>query len=115
MPNLITSSSRVTEVSAADPNDALRHFERLLALETDCWDVHDHEEWRCQVCAAGCAWSAGFPRGHVPGQPISRTAESMNETRPRIPPIHYSLSIAAARNATEPTAPQPIWRAWAGK
>jgi rhodanese-related sulfurtransferase len=33
--------SRVTEIPAADPADALRHFEQLLALETDCWDVHD--------------------------------------------------------------------------
>jgi len=31
----------VAETPAADPGDALRHFERLLALETDCWDVHD--------------------------------------------------------------------------
>ena len=30
----------VTAVPAAAPHEALRHFERLLALETDCWDVH---------------------------------------------------------------------------
>jgi rhodanese-related sulfurtransferase len=26
---------------AADPKTALDHYERLLSLETDCWDVHE--------------------------------------------------------------------------
>ena len=30
----------VTHVPAADAATALAHFERLLAFETDCWDVH---------------------------------------------------------------------------
>ena len=34
-------SSLVTEVPAADANAALRHFEEMLAFETDCWDVHE--------------------------------------------------------------------------
>ena len=34
-------STRVTAVPAADPVRAARHFESLLELETDCWDVHD--------------------------------------------------------------------------
>jgi len=33
--------SRVTESPAADPADAMAHFQALLAFETDCWDVHD--------------------------------------------------------------------------
>jgi len=33
--------SRVTELKSADPDDAVAHFEGLLAHETDCWDVHD--------------------------------------------------------------------------
>src|SRR5690348_9368264 len=37
----IAISSRVTEIPAADPADALHHFEKLLAFETDCWDVQD--------------------------------------------------------------------------
>lgn len=32
--------SPVTVVPPAPPPVALAHFERLLALETDCWDVH---------------------------------------------------------------------------
>ena len=36
----ITSKSQVTDIAAASPATALAHFERLLELETDCWDVH---------------------------------------------------------------------------
>jgi rhodanese-related sulfurtransferase len=38
MPTL--DASPVTALAAADPAAALEHFERLLAFETDCWDVH---------------------------------------------------------------------------
>jgi rhodanese-related sulfurtransferase len=33
-------TSPVREVAAADPLAAQTHFEALLSLETDCWDVH---------------------------------------------------------------------------
>jgi rhodanese-related sulfurtransferase len=53
---------------AADPKTALDHFEKLLSLETDCWDVH----------AALASATPGFvlldvrspqefERGHIPG------------------------------------------------
>lgn len=38
MPRLTEIS--VTATPAAAPQVALLHFERLLSLETDCWDVH---------------------------------------------------------------------------
>jgi rhodanese-related sulfurtransferase len=31
----------VTETPAASSDVALRHFEDMLAFETDCWDVHE--------------------------------------------------------------------------
>ena len=31
----------VSEIPAAEPQAALRHFEARLAFETDCWDVHE--------------------------------------------------------------------------
>jgi rhodanese-related sulfurtransferase len=31
----------VTAIPAAPSESAARHFEALLALETDCWDVHE--------------------------------------------------------------------------
>jgi rhodanese-related sulfurtransferase len=40
MPPFPNAVSPVTQIAAADPKDALQHFERLLSFETDCWDVH---------------------------------------------------------------------------
>ena len=40
MPNLAAPSSAVTEIPAAPSHEAAAHFARLLAFETDCWDVH---------------------------------------------------------------------------
>ena len=42
--------SPVSEIPAADPATALQHYESLLSLETDCWDV----------CAAITAGRHGF-------------------------------------------------------
>jgi rhodanese-related sulfurtransferase len=39
MPNLLNELS-VIAIPAAAPQVALSHFERILSLETDCWDVH---------------------------------------------------------------------------
>lgn len=68
MPMLMSAERPVTDVPAADPRDALDHFQRLLAYETDCADVH----------AALAAGHEGFvvldvrspelyAAGHVPG------------------------------------------------
>jgi rhodanese-related sulfurtransferase len=40
MPVLPKTNTAVTAVAAADPAAAQSHFETLLSLETDCWDVH---------------------------------------------------------------------------
>jgi rhodanese-related sulfurtransferase len=37
---MTTTNSPVTAVRAAAPVAAVAHFGSLLALETDCWDVH---------------------------------------------------------------------------
>ena len=34
-------NSYVTETKAAAPDVARRHFQAMLAFETDCWDVHE--------------------------------------------------------------------------
>ena len=34
-------TTSVTETPAAEPIEALAHFEARLRLETDCWDVHE--------------------------------------------------------------------------
>lgn len=40
MLNAAIPTNPVTEVPAAAPADAVAHFQHLLGLETDCWDVH---------------------------------------------------------------------------
>ncbi|HET8625123.1 MAG TPA: rhodanese-like domain-containing protein [Gemmatimonadales bacterium] len=40
MPNATLSANPVTEVAAAPSEHAIAHFQRLLTLETDCYDVH---------------------------------------------------------------------------
>ena len=40
MPQLSGSETPVTDVAAVEPAEALAHFQKLLAYETDCWDVH---------------------------------------------------------------------------
>ncbi|MGA7558076.1 MAG: rhodanese-like domain-containing protein [Terriglobales bacterium] len=63
-----SATSPLTEIPAASSQEALAHFERLLAFETDCWDTH----------AALAAGHSGFvvldvrspeayAMGHVPG------------------------------------------------
>jgi rhodanese-related sulfurtransferase len=53
---------------AADPQTALDHFEKLLSLETDCWDVH------AALASGGPGFvlldvrsPEAFKDGHVPG------------------------------------------------
>ena len=61
-------TNAVTQVPAADSQDALAHFEREFTYETDCWDVHD-------ALASGdpgfvlldVRSPALFATGHVPG------------------------------------------------
>jgi rhodanese-related sulfurtransferase len=40
MPNLPTDQCPVAATPAADSAAAVEHFAKLLAFETDCWDVH---------------------------------------------------------------------------
>ncbi len=61
--------SHVTNIPAASPAIAQAHFEQLLAVETDCWDVQasmaDGEPDFVLLHVNGD--QAGFDRGHVPG------------------------------------------------
>lgn len=62
--------SAVTAVPAADPGAATTHFAALLALETDCWDVHaaldaGTDDFLLLDVRGRAAWDAGHVDGAV--------------------------------------------------
>ena len=68
MRNSPSAAFAVTEVPAAEPEAAAAHFERLLAFETDCWDIH------AAIAAGEVPFTIldvrapeAFAAGHVPG------------------------------------------------
>ena len=79
MPTLLSAERPVTDVPAAPSGEALAHFEKLLAFETDCWDVHS-------ALAAGhpgfvvldVRSAEAFAAGHLPGA-VSLPHRRINE------------------------------------
>lgn len=78
-----------THVSAMPPADsraALAHFERKLALETDCWDVHDGLAQGADFVLLDVRSPALYAGGHVPGAqnlPHGKIVESKLSGYPR--------------------------------
>jgi rhodanese-related sulfurtransferase len=65
---LAPTTSTVSEYPAAQPQDAARHFERLLAYETDCWDVHAaFEKGEVDFVLLDVRSPEAFAAGHVAG------------------------------------------------
>ncbi|MEM7139507.1 MAG: rhodanese-like domain-containing protein [Actinomycetota bacterium] len=63
------TTTPVTEVPAAESATALAHFERLLSLEADCWDVNESMATGDPgfVLLQVNGDRAGFDDAHVPG------------------------------------------------
>jgi rhodanese-related sulfurtransferase len=58
----------VTEVPAAPSEVAIRHFEDMLAFETDCWDVHESlKSPDCDFVLLDVRSPDSFARGHIEG------------------------------------------------
>jgi rhodanese-related sulfurtransferase len=58
----------VTETPAASSNVALRHFEDMLAFETDCWDVHESlKSPNPDFILVDVRGPAAFANGHLQG------------------------------------------------
>ena len=58
----------VTETPAASSDVALRHFEEILAFETDCWDVHESiKSPKADFTLVDVRGPASFANGHVQG------------------------------------------------
>ena len=63
----LTITSRVAGIAAADAQTALDHYEKLLSLETDCWDVHaDLEDGNREFVLLDVRSPELFAVGHVP-------------------------------------------------
>jgi rhodanese-related sulfurtransferase len=79
MPTLMSEERPVTDVPAADPEATVAHFSRLLAFETDCWDVHtaleaEHPGFVVLDVRSPRLYAAG----HVPGA-VSLPHRRINE------------------------------------
>jgi len=61
-------STHVTETPAASSALAVKHFEEMLAFETDCWDVHESLKSANQdFIVVDVRGPSSFAKGHVKG------------------------------------------------
>lgn len=68
MPELPNDACPVTAIPAAPFDIAKRHFESLLAFETDCWDVHAGlSRAKRDFILLDVRSPESFARGHVAG------------------------------------------------
>jgi rhodanese-related sulfurtransferase len=64
----IAMTSHVTEIQAAEPADAARHFSSKLTFETDCWDVHASlKSGDADFVLLDVRGREAYLAGHVPG------------------------------------------------
>jgi rhodanese-related sulfurtransferase len=60
--------SAVAEIPAAGAEDALGHFARRLAFETDCWDTHDAlAKGATDFVLLDVRGPDRYAEGHIPG------------------------------------------------
>ena len=60
--------THVTETAAAPPEAVVRHFEEMLAFETDCWDVHESlKSADRDFIVVDVRGPNAFAKGHVEG------------------------------------------------
>jgi hypothetical protein len=61
-------TTHVTETAAAPSELAVRHFEEMLAFETDCWDVHESlKSANSDFIVVDVRGPNVFAKGHVEG------------------------------------------------
>ena len=71
----------VTETPTANSELALRHFQEMLAFETDCWDVHESLKAADQdFIVVDVRGPNAFAKGHVKGA-INIPHREMNAER----------------------------------
>jgi hypothetical protein len=61
-------TTHVTETTAAPSERAVKHFQGMLAFETDCWDVHESlKSANPDFIVVDVRGPNAFARGHVKG------------------------------------------------
>jgi rhodanese-related sulfurtransferase len=84
-PTLATRRT-LAQQPAADPAEAAAHYQRLLSLETDCWDVHHAlQRGESGFVVLDVRSPESFAAGHVPGAihlPHGRITERALEAFP---------------------------------
>ena len=83
----MSTPSPVAAVPAAEPSVAVDHFSTLLAVETDCWDVHESMTTGRQdfVLLQTNASPASFAAEHIDGAIHLHHADISEETLSRWP------------------------------
>ena len=80
-------TSSVRSIPAADSATAAAHFERMLELETDCWDVHEaFRKGAADFVILDVRSPGMYASGHVPGAvnlPHGKIIESKLANYPR--------------------------------
>jgi len=84
----MTTPSFVTQIPAAPSAVALAHFETLLSLETDCWDVHESLATSTPdfVLLQVTGGRVGFDAEHIPGASYLHHSDMTEETLAAYPP-----------------------------
>ena len=61
-------TTHVTETAAAPSELAVKHFQEMLAFETDCWDVHESlKSANPDFIVVDVRGANAFAKGHVKG------------------------------------------------
>ena len=61
-------TTHVTETTAAPSEVAIKHFQEMLAFETDCWDVHESlKSANPDFIVVDVRGPNAFAKGHVTG------------------------------------------------
>lgn len=99
--------SAVSRIPAASSRDALQHFEKLLAFETDCWDVHHAiSNERQDFVLLDVRGESLFAEGHIQNA-LNIPHSRLNEERLAEFPIDTLFVVYCAGphcNATEKAA-----------
>lgn len=84
---MMRAVSQVTRFAAAEPAEAMEHFQRRLAFEADCWDVHYSLSHALDdLVLLDVRSQALYQAGHLPNAIHLPHAQIRRDTLPDLPP-----------------------------